>query len=275
MNSSHFAIAEAAASFGHYCPMPIEDLRRQAPAVFASGAHEKVGRRYTFIPTGRVVSGLMDAGFLPVAARQTRARRGSVEHARHLVRFRRRFETVALRDSVPEIVLLNSHDGTSAYQLRAGLFRLICLNGLMVSIGEIGRVHVAHRGNVVDDVVSAAVQLSEHFVEVARAVAQMEARVLTAEERVDFGRRALSLRFDGVPELGIEPEQVLNPQRLEDTGSDLWRTFNVVQENVLRGGLVRRLPSGRMSRTRAIGAIREDVRLNTRLWEVAASYLAA
>jgi hypothetical protein len=78
-----------------------------------------------------------------------------------------------------------------------------------------------------------------------------------------------------VAEVGIVPEQVLNPQRLEDTGTDLWRTFNVVQENVLRGGLVRRLPSGRMSRTRAIGAIREDVRLNTRLWEIAASYLAA
>lgn len=229
MNTAQFAIAEAAVSFGQYRPIALEEIRRQAPAVFAHGAHERVGRRYTFIPTGRVVEGLMDAGFLPVSARQTRARRGSVEHARHIVRFRRRFETVALRDSVPEIVLLNSHDGTSAYQLRAGLFRLICLNGLMVSIGEFGRVHVPHRGNVVEDVVSGAVTLSENFVEVAGAVARMESRVLSEPERREFGRRALELRFDGPEPIGIEAEQVLMPKRPEDAGTDLWRTFNTVQ----------------------------------------------
>lgn len=41
----------------------------------------------------------------------------------------------------------------------------------------------------------------------------------------------------------------------------------------MRGGLVRRLTSGRVSRTRRVTAIREDVRQNARLWELAASYL--
>ena len=54
-------------------------------------------------------------------------------HARHLIRLRRRVETVQLRDAIPEIVFLNSHDGTSAYQLRVGLFRVVCTNGLIVS----------------------------------------------------------------------------------------------------------------------------------------------
>ena len=39
------------------------------------------------------------------------------------------------RDSVPEVVFLNSHDGTSAYQLRMGIFRVVCTNGLIVSRG--------------------------------------------------------------------------------------------------------------------------------------------
>jgi hypothetical protein len=56
----------------------------------------------------------MQAGFVPVEARQTRARY-DVAHARHIVRLRRRFETVQVRDAVPEVVFLNSHDGTSAY----------------------------------------------------------------------------------------------------------------------------------------------------------------
>ena len=97
-------VREAASAYGHLNEgaLPVETLRRQAPAVFASAASEKTGRRYTFIPTGRVVSGLMDAGFVPVSARQTRSR-GGVEHARHVVRLRRRFETVQLRDAVPEL----------------------------------------------------------------------------------------------------------------------------------------------------------------------------
>jgi hypothetical protein len=71
--------------------------------------------KYTFIPTERVLSDLMQAGFVPVHARQAMARRASPLHARHVVRLRRRFETVQLKDAVPEVLFLNSHDGTSAY----------------------------------------------------------------------------------------------------------------------------------------------------------------
>ena len=94
--------------------LTLEDVRRRAPAVFAESAHERTSSTYTFVPTDRVLTGLMQAGFVPVEARQTRARY-SLSHARHVVRLRRRFETVQLKDAVPEVVFLNSHDGTSAY----------------------------------------------------------------------------------------------------------------------------------------------------------------
>jgi hypothetical protein len=48
-----------------------------------------------------------------------------------------------------------------------------------------------------------------------------------------------------------------------------------VQENLLRGGLNRRSVSGRLTRTRRIRSIREDVRINSRLWDLAAETLAA
>jgi hypothetical protein len=95
--------------------LSIDNLRQNVPAVFADSAHESLSQKYTFIPTERVLTGLMSAGFVPVEARQAHSRKGSPAHARHVVRLRRRFETVALRDSVPEVVFLNSHDGTSAY----------------------------------------------------------------------------------------------------------------------------------------------------------------
>jgi hypothetical protein len=267
------SIREAAVRYAHLSDrtLAVEELRRQAPAVFAHRPSERTGRTYTFIPTGRVVAGLMDAGFLPVAARQTRSRQP--EHAQHVVRLRRRFETVALKDAVPEIVLLNSHDGTSAYQLRVGLFRLVCLNGLLVSKGAVATVRVTHRGDVVDDVVTGALTLAERFGEVAGQVERMERRVLTEDERHALARQALTLRFDDAQRVGLSTADALLPRRAEDAGSDLWRTYNVVQESVLRGGLVRRLPCGRVSRTRRISAIREDLRLNAGLWDLASRYL--
>jgi hypothetical protein len=255
--------------------LSLDVIRQRAPAVFAPSADERMSEKYTFIPTERVLSGLMQAGFVPVDARQARAHRSSALHARHVVRLRRRFETVRLKDAIPEVVFLNSHDGTSAYQLRLGLFRVMCTNGLIVSHGAFPTYHVSHRGNVVDDVIAGALEVSERFVSLAAQVEQMEARRLFTDEQVRFAERALRLRYPDRDDTGLQPSQLLTCRRTEDLGDDLWSTLNKVQENLLRGGLTRRSATGRLTRTRRITAIREDVRLNSGLWDLARETLVA
>src|SRR5438477_1792287 len=110
---STLSFSSHANAFSH--ALSLETLHERTPAVFASSPHERTSSKYTFIPTERVLSGLMGAGFVPVDARQTQARRLSPDHARHMLRLRRRFETIELKDAIPEVVFLNSHDGTSAY----------------------------------------------------------------------------------------------------------------------------------------------------------------
>jgi hypothetical protein len=251
-----------------------DEVRRRAPAVFAESAHERTSPTYTFIPTGRVLTGLMEAGFVPVDARQTRARH-SLEHARHVVRLRRRFETIQLKDAIPEVVFLNSHDGTSAYQLRVGIFRVVCTNGLIVSLGGFPSFRAAHRGDIVEEVVAGALHISERFGVLAGLVERMEKRVLPKDEQIEFAEQALAVRFADPAQSGMQPSQLLTCRRLEDLGNDLWSVLNKVQENLLRGGLSRRATSGRLARTRRITSIREDVRINSRLWDLAAKRLAA
>jgi hypothetical protein len=250
-----------------------ESLRQRVPAAFAPSAHESRSPSYTFIPTSAVIDALNSVGFYPAQARQA-VRACSALHARHLIRFRRRFETVALRDAVPEILFLNSHDGTSAYQLRVGLYRAVCTNGLVVSVGAFPSFRVAHRGDVVANVVQAALEIGERFAVLASSVERLEGRRLDHLEQLDFATRALSLRFPGGAESGLEPARLLVPRRAEDVGNDLWRTLNVVQENVLRGGIPRRSASNRLIRTRAITDIREDVRINSGLWDLALALAA-
>ena len=255
--------------------LSLETLRQQVPAVFAASADDHRSPRYTFVPTERVLTGLVQAGFVPVEARQTRTRSASPLHARHVVRLRRRFETVQLRDSAPEVIFLNSHDGTSAYQLRVGLFRVVCTNGLIVSRGAFPTFSVPHRGNIVDDVVAHALGIAERFDVLATQVERMEQRQLFKDEQVRFAERALVLRYPDPTQAGMPASQLLQCRRPEDTGDDLYSTLNKVQENLLRGGLPRRSASGRLVRTRRISSIREDVRVNSGLWDLAAEVLAA
>ncbi len=255
--------------------LSLDEVRERAPAVFAAAAHEDLSTKYTFIPTEKVLTGLMNAGFVPVDARQARTRSASPVHAQHVVRLRRRYETIALRDSVPEIFFLNSHDGSSAYQLRMALYRAVCTNGLIVSRGAFPTICVAHRGNVVDEVVTGALQISERFDRLAAQVERMQAREMFKDEQLAFAGRALALKYPDVTESGMVPAQLLTIRRPQDIADDLYTVLNRIQENLLRGGLTRRAPSGRLTRTRRVTSIRKDVTLNSQLWDLASEVLAA
>jgi hypothetical protein len=253
--------------------LSLEEVRERAPAVFADSAHERVSAKYTFIPTAKVLSGLMNAGFVAIDARQARVYRGSALHALHAVRLRRRCETVALRDSVPEILLWNSHDTKSTYNLRMSLYRAVCTNGLVVSRGAFPTVCVPHRGNVVEGVVTGALEMSERFDLLAAEVERMEARPMLKDEQLTFAERALALRFDTPAECGVLPAQLLTIRRREDLGNDLYTTLNRVQENLTQGGLSRRTLSGHLIRTRRVTSIRNGVKLNAQLWDLAREVL--
>lgn len=249
--------------------LSLDVLQEKVPAAFAPSAHERLTASYGFVQTAQVLDALRQAGFRPVEARQTRTRIASQLHARHLIRLRRLVEVIGVGDATPELLLLNSHDGTSGVQLRAGLFRAVCSNGLIASVATFPVWRALHRGHVLDDVVRAALEMSERFGVLAAAVERMERTHLEVPDRLEFAAEALALRFPEDRGTALRPSEVLVPQRQEDVGDDLWRVYNVIQGRLLRGGLLRRSPSNRLTRTRQITSIREDLRLNSALWDMA------
>lgn len=248
-------------------------LLRDVPAAFADRAHEDVSSTYVFISTSQLVSALTDAGFQPVTARQTRARGDRAGFTKHMIRFRHVRDSVTLVDAVPELILINAHDATSAYQLRAGLFRPVCTNGMMARIGDFGLIHVPHRGNVIANVVEAALTITRGFADIGTVIERMARTVLSNEQRVDFAHAAAQLRYNNAGHIPYAPSRLLEARRAIDQGDDVWHVYNVVQENVMRGGVIGTSASGRATRTRGIRAIREDVRINTGLWHLAMNLL--
>ena len=270
-----FGSAPAAAGHG---PLADDHLRRLAPSAFATGKHESRSERYTYIPTSAVIDGLRANGFEPTFAKQGKSRiECKAEYTKHLLRFRYQGQASGLRrvgETFPEVVLVNSHDGTSAYHLMAGMFRLVCLNGMVVADRGLTTIKVPHKGDVVGQVIEGSYTVLE---ESKRALDQADRWAgvsLSRDEQIVMAEAAHVLRFgpaeEDSPITPIKPEQLLTLRRHEDASRDLWTTTNVLQENAIRGGLTAwgRDANNRRRRvtTREVHGIDQDVRLNRALW---------
>jgi hypothetical protein len=249
-----------------------EQLYRQAPAIFAQSPDLAVSDRYGFVPTIEVVDALQAEGWYPVRAQQTRVRDPERrDTTRHMVRFRQDPDRqITVGDSITELVLTNSHDRTAAYQLDLGLFRLICSNGMVTPVGEMGGIRVRHGKQVVDQILDGSIALIDEVPNLAGTVEQFQSMRLSPEESRLFAQSALTLRYgEGWREVSpIQPDALLQARRSEDRDQNLWRVFNRAQENLLKGGLSGRSRNGRHTSTRAIRSVTEDVRLNRALWQL-------
>lgn len=252
-------------SFRSTVPLTNEQISLYAPSIFAKEKHFSRSNRYTYIPTIEILNGLRKEGFQAYMVCQSRSRDQSKrEHTKHLLRLRHASRIT--RSDANEIILLNSHDGSSAYQMLAGVFRFVCTNGMVCGDTRMD-IRVRHSGNVVDNVIEGAFRVLDDFAEVTAQKEGMQSLSLDAGEQAAFAKAALTLRYDTTKcPAPVTESQVLRINRAEDNASDLWTTFNRVQENLVRGGLQGRTATGQERKTRAISSIDQNVKLNRALW---------
>lgn len=273
--------------------LTLDEMRASLPAIFAPEAHSSRSQRYVYIPTHDVVEELIRRDFVPVEARVSRTRdddrRG---FTKHMLRFRPRADlvpgtqTTARRvgDTSFEVILRNAHDGTGSYRFMAGLLRLICLNGLVVSDGTVADVKVMHSGNrerQLGQVIEGAYTVLDQGPKVIEHVNHWRDIALSRDEQMAFADAARTIRFgdaEGNVDTPITAQQLLNARRPDDAGPSLWATFNRVQENAVRGGLTAmgRDSNNRPRRatTREVRGIDGDIKLNRALWQLAESMAA-
>src|SRR3954470_11508144 len=107
-------------------PLGEPQMRLAAAPIFAAGKHQSRSERYTYIPTIEVLRGLRKEGFEPFMVAQSRSRiAGKSEFTKHMIRMRHARQTEPrgeARGETNEIILINSHDGASSYQMLAGVF---------------------------------------------------------------------------------------------------------------------------------------------------------
>lgn len=242
-----------------------------APSIFGDAPKAGLSEKYGFVPTHKIVTAMQAEGFLPMQANQTRSRKvGNIAYAKHMIRFRHVDSTG--KDEFPEVVLVNSHDGSSTFKLMAGFFRIVCSNGLIAG-KIIESISVRHIGNIANNVIEGSYQVLSDIRDNSDAIKLYKSIQLSYDEQIRFAQDAIKIRWaDHSP---IAADTLLQIRRPEDRADDLWTIFNRAQENILRGGLRGLSSNNRRLTTRSLKSIDESVRVNRELWDLADSYAQA
>lgn len=251
-----------------------DTLRRTVPSIFADSPWDRVSAAYRFVPTYTVLDILSDMGFYPTMAAQSRCRiPGKSDFTKHLIRLRHRDYLDAPRPDMPELVLVNSHDRSSAYKFYSGIFRTVCQNGTIIAAEDFGSIAVKHSGSVdlKDQIIDVTHRIAEDAPKALKKIEDFREITLTPQHQIAFASAALELRDSPAK---IEPAQLLRARRSEDRPDDsgnrsLWQTLNVTQETLIKGGARGQSASGRRMTTRPVKAVDADVRTNRALWVLA------
>lgn len=258
-------------------PMSLDEVRYKAPSVFATQAHGGVSDDYRFIPTVDMANTLMRQGWQIVQAGEHKVRNASkAGFQKHMLRFRNP-SLPTVNGSEVDLVVLNSHDRTSAFRFLAGIYRQVCANGMIAGDNLFAPISVKHIGYSADNVVDAAFKVVESVPVIADRLQLMSGIALTEGEQKALASAAIVLKYGAPTEekkLPLSVVGALKPRRSEDAQRDLYTTINVLQENLVRGGQRdSALPRGQRRLTRPVGSISENIKLNQGLWTLAEEML--
>jgi len=243
----------------------LEQLKLTTPSIFSTSASPKMSDKYVFVPTGDILENFQREGWEIASAKQT----GRGMYGVHEVRLRNG-ELPKVGDTLVEAIIRNSHNGTASFQVSAGLHRLVCSNGLTVPTALAESFNIRHSRFDLDEVKRLTESFAGRLPKIEGSVTRMMEREMTIDEKIDFVRKSVNIRFGQDRVLNdLQIVGLLTPNRIEDEGDDLWTTFNVVQEKYVRGGIETTSQRGRRTKLRGLQNIMAVNQVNTKLWTLA------
>lgn len=240
---------------------------------------KKMSEKYIWMDTQQLVNELLslkskstgDDIFVLREIRVGTSRKSStVGRGKHTVKIRTAIPLESATGEIlyPEIIILNSYDGSSPLKVEVGLFRQVCSNGLCVKIHDLGEIKLRHMGTPWESAQEIIKGFIAQVPKVANVQKQLASTNLDGIQIVEFAKRAAKIRWEKITE-DAEFEELLEAVRPEDEGTDLWTVFNRVQEKLQNGGVKLK---GMKRSARPIKNVTEDLRVNQELFELAMEF---
>jgi len=259
------------------CPVAFKETMSQSEI-------EKLGlsKHYSFVPTMNVVNDLRELGYEVVDAVQVKSRKKTTNgYQKHMLTLEHPKYKIEGSGEYPQILLTNSHDGGNAFSLSAGIFRLVCSNGLVIKTEDYGTARLVHKGYSFEAVQELVKQFEEQMSEVLTKITAMKKVKLTKDQQIEFAKQAALLRFtaksyneDNISDV-VDIDGLLNVERKEDKGDGLWEVFNRVQESIVQGkynyasnGNVKAADT-KIRKARPIKNFKQSIDVNQKLSELA------
>lgn len=248
------------------------EIKKRANSIFTKNGSPETSDKYAHISTEKIIDDMELLGWKVSDAKQVRARKG-VGFQKHLVVFRNPelyIQGVDGDDVFPQILLTNSHDGKNAFTFTAGLFRMVCENGLVVSSQEFDNLKIRHYGYDFDELEKTINAIVEKLPLTVDSMNRFKETQLDQKQMLDFAKKALNTRFteDELKVIKVDLNDLINPTRVEDKGSDLWSVFNTVQEKLTHGMFTYGYAT-KTRKARKIKNFNKDMELNTKLYKLA------
>ena len=253
------------------------EIKEKAKSIFTTTGAPGTSEKYAHISTKQIVDDMARLGWGVVDAKQVRARKGD-GYQKHLVVFRNNDIVINGEDgdhAYPQILLTNSHDGKNAFTFTAGLFRMVCENGLVICSKEFENLKIRHYGYDFEELKNVIGTMVEKLPLTVESMNQFKKKKLRKEQIEEFAKKAAAIRF-GVEQLEnitIDFDDLVTPTRPEDNGNDLWSVFNVVQEKLVHG-MFEYTSGTKLRKARKIKNFKQDLDLNAKLYELAVEYAA-
>lgn len=266
-----------------------DEIRQRCPLVFAtSPTNSKVSEKYTVANTYTVIQDMEKLGWKVVRAAQRRAtKKSSGRFSYHMVALQNPDIKITKQvdggeeivECFPQIILTNSHDGLSCFQFRVGLYRCICSNGLVISDAELSEFKIRHIYYSFENLRAVVGRILEALPSKVERMSQMSNVLLSEDQKLDFAKKALSIR-KGVKEEELQADEetykdLLTPVRKEDEGDSLWNVYNVLQEKIVKGGYTTAEEGKKARKVRKVTSFIKELDFSRRIDEVAQSYLMA
>ena len=279
------------------------EIKHLAPVAFKSEmttqeiANLGLSHHYSFVPTMNVVRDLQTMGWNCVNADQVKSRKTSTQgYQKHMLTFEHpkykidQVKEVELEDGTtetqvlppeeyPQLLLTNSHDGGNAFQLSAGIFRLVCSNGLVIKTEDYGSQRLIHKGYSFE----AVQEMVEGFIatidQTMTRITAMKRTQLDKDQMTEFAKQAALLRFtsksyneDNIDKV-VYIDELLEATRKEDKGNAVWEVFNRVQERLVGGNYQYKGTKDKPRKARPIKNFKQSFAVNEKLSELAFAYV--
>lgn len=251
------------------------DFKPFIDALPSHRCEETTTNKYVFIDTRQVVQDMLDLGYEVADFRRPKARTRAGQYSVHEVDFRRPQDMKKKASEAPRVLFINSCDGSKRAQFIAGLIRFACSNGLV--IGDlIQHQKFLHIGEYAKSMMDSLKTIAADTAKAFDAIDKYGSINPTRETLHRMAEEAMKLRF---PEEEHRPiadlDDLYQIRREEDLRPDLWTKWNVLQENILKGGVPMKNDSGQVRLSGPVGNIERSNSLNGELWNLLDEFATA